>query len=150
MKEPLIVYDENLLNVALTGSYSKGGIVSNDTDILTLTFACTSFKQGKNDFEVSFSFENNNMINLYFSKECDTIGEVQEYFNFFYTIYYLLLMILFGFVITVLYYYFKRNDIRGLDIYNSIKSKAIIIYKYMCIIGIYFKPIYFIWIASKV
>jgi hypothetical protein len=131
MKEPLIVYDENLLNVVVTGAYSKGGIVSNNTDILTFTFACTSFKQGKNDFEISLSFENNNMINLYFSKECDTIGEVQEYFNFFYTMYYILLMILFGFVITVLYYYFKRNDISGLDIYNSIKSKAIIIYYFI-------------------
>src|SRR4051794_10080669 len=118
LKEPTIINNEDLLTVVTTGSLSKGGILNNTPDMLTLSFSCTSFKQSKSDLEVNFSFHNGESINLYFVKECDTIGDVQEYFTFFYTIYYILMLIFFGFVITIIYYYFRRNDLSLMDVYT--------------------------------
>jgi hypothetical protein len=131
MKPPVVVYDENLLNVVVTGPLIKGGLLTNSPEMFTITFACTSFKQNINDFEVSFQFDNHDMINMYFSKECNTIGEVQEYFTFFYTIYYILLMIFFGFIITFIYYYFKSNNLTLLDLFEQIRNKLIALYQYI-------------------
>jgi hypothetical protein len=131
MKQPIIVYDENLLNVVITGPLSKGGLLSITPEIFTITFACTTFKQNINDFELSLQFDNNDIINMYFSKECNTIGEVQEYFTFFYTLYYILLMIFFGFIFTFIYYYFKSNNLTLLDFFEQIKNKIVSLYIYM-------------------
>jgi hypothetical protein len=129
MLKPTIIYDESLLAVVPSGKLSNGDVLTSTPESLTFTFGCTSFKQSRNDLEINLNFQNNEMINLYLIKECDTMSDVQDYFNFFYTIYYILLLIFFGFVITILYYYFRRNDISLLDLYNIVRNKALNIYR---------------------
>jgi hypothetical protein len=131
MRQPIIVYDENLLNVVITGPLSKGGILSYTPEIFTLTFACTSFKQNINDFEISLQFDNKDIVNVYFSKECNNIGQGQQDFTFFYTIYYILLMIFFGFIITFIYYYFKSNNLTLIDFLELLRDKIFSLYIYL-------------------
>jgi hypothetical protein len=131
MREPTVSNNENLVTVVTTGTLSKGGIITSSPDVLIFSFACTSFKESKTDFEVNLTFQNNDVVNLYFSKECDTTADVQEYFSFFYTIYYILLLVFFGFVITILYYYFRSNEITAFDIYLYGKNRVMSALRYM-------------------
>jgi hypothetical protein len=133
MLQPTLIYNENLMTIVPHGTLSKGGILSSTPEVLAFSFGCTSFKQSKNDLEINLNFQGGEMVNIYLSKECNSvIGEdLQDYFNFFYTIYYILLLIFFGFVITIIYYYFRRNDLTFLDLLTFGRNKAIGVYKYL-------------------
>jgi hypothetical protein len=108
MLEPHISYDVNAFQAAITGELSKGGILGNTPQSFTITFACIPFKYTKSDVEVTLKFQNNDVISLYFQKECETLGEIKE-FDILYTIYWILLLLIMFFAIVSTYYYIEKN-----------------------------------------
>jgi hypothetical protein len=108
MLEPHISYDVNAFQAAITGELSKGGILSNNPQSFTITFACIPFKYTKSDVEITMKFQNNDVVSLYFQKECETIGEIKE-FDILYTIYWILLLLILFFAIVSSYYYIEKN-----------------------------------------
>jgi hypothetical protein len=118
MKEPLLSYDGNAFQAVITGELAKGGILTNHPQSLTFTFACTPLKYTKSDIELTLHFQNNDIVSLYFQKECETVGDLQE-FDILYTIYWIMLILMFIFLGIVIYYYFERNGITLEELYHS-------------------------------
>ncbi len=108
MKEPHILYDVNAFQAAVTGELSKGGILSNNPQSFTITFGCIPFKYTKSDVEITLNFQNNDVVSLYFQKECETVGEIKE-FDILYTVYWILLLLITFFVLISSYYYLEKN-----------------------------------------
>lgn len=111
MREPTIIYDTNSFKALFSGQLNKGGILNNTPQTLEIDFSCTALKQSMTDFELTFVFANNEMINLYISKECNTAGEAQQYFNILYTVYWIFLLLITIFCVSVIYYYVRRNEV---------------------------------------
>jgi len=139
MKQPTIVSDQSNFNYALTGPLSHGGTVTNVPENLTITFACTPNKISKSDVEINFQFINDEMIPLYFSKECNFVTADEEYFNIIYTIYWILLFLIFFFIISIIYYYIKTNNYtvtevialvldKVYELYYKVKVRLLILY----------------------
>jgi len=110
MKEPTLITDQSNFNYALTGPLSHGGTVTNVPENLSITFACTPNKTSKSDIEINLHFTNDEIIPLYFTKECDYATVDEEYFNIIYTIYWILLFLIFFLVISIIYYYVKTHN----------------------------------------
>lgn len=128
MKEPSIVSDQSNFNYALTGSLSHGGTITNVPENVTITFACTPNKTSKSDVEVNFHFNNDEMIPLFFSKECDFATADEDYFNIIYTIYWILLFLIFFFIISIIYYYIKTNNYTVTEVIALVLDKVYELY----------------------
>ena len=118
MKEPQLSYDANAFQSVLSGELSKGGILTNHPQVFTITFACTPLKYTKSDIELILNFQNNDSVTLYFQKECETVGDLEE-FDMLYTIYWIILILMLIFLGVVIYYYFERNGITLEELYKS-------------------------------
>ena len=110
IKEPTIVSDQSNFNYAVTGALAHGGTLSNVPESFTITFACTPNKLTKSDVEVNIHLDNDQIIPLYFAKECDFSTADEEYFSIIYTIYWILLFLIFFFIIAIIFYYIKSNN----------------------------------------
>jgi len=123
IKEPTIVSDQSNFNYAITGPLGHGGILSNVPESFTITFACTPNKTTKSDVEVNIHFDNDQIIPIYFSKECDFATADEEYFNIIYTIYWILVFLIFFFIIAIIFYYIKTNNYSFGDIIKMFIEK---------------------------
>lgn len=128
MKEPILVTDQSNFNYAVTGALSHGGTVTNVPESLSITFACTPNKTSKSDVQINFQFANDEMIPLYFSKECDFATADEEYFNIIYTIYWILLFLIFFFIVCIVYYYIKTNNYTVLEVISIVLDKVYELY----------------------
>lgn len=128
IKEPTIVSDQSNFNYAITGPLSHGGTLSNIPEHFTITFACTPNKTTKSDVEVNIHLDNEIIIPIYFSKECDFITTDEEYFNIIYTIYWILLLLIFFFIIAILFYYIKTNNYSFGDVIKIFIEKIVEFY----------------------
>ena len=128
MKEPTLVTDQSNFNYAVTGPLSHGGTVTNVPESLTITFACTPNKTSKSDIEINLQFNNDEIIPLYFSKECDFATADEEYFNFIYTIYWILLFLILFFIISIIYYYIKTNNLTVTETVAIVLDKVYEVY----------------------
>ena len=122
MKGPLVLYDSNAFQAVVTGPLSKGGILTSSPQLFTVTFACVPFKYTKSDVEVTLSFQDNDMVSLYFQKECQTVGEVKE-FNLLHTIYWIFIIIILTFVAVTSYFYIEKNKDNIVEFLNRMWTK---------------------------
>jgi hypothetical protein len=73
--------------------------------------------------QINLKLDNSSsMVQLYFSKECDTMKEIQAYVSFLNIIYWILLILIVLFIIVVLIYYMQKNDITFNDVYEKTKE----------------------------
>lgn len=146
IKEPTIVSDQSNFNYAITGPLGHGGVLSNVPENFTITFACTPNKLTKSDVEVNIHFENDQIIPIYFSKECDFATADEEYFNIIYTIYWILVFLIIFFIIAIIIYYIKNNNYSFDDIikmtiekikylFNAVKVKIFFLFYLFYFIG---------------
>lgn len=101
----------------VTGTLQKGGIISNDPTPIHIKLECALLKQSTTDVELFLEFENNDIISVFFKKECLNVGVAQDYFNVFYTLYWIFLTLISCFIIYSVVQYMKRNDITLHDLY---------------------------------
>lgn len=87
MKTPKVIYDEQNIQPIFAGALKSGGTIENEPLVLELVFICQPFQKVKTDLELLMEFEKYDKVKLVMSKECDTIGEIQEYFDILYVIY---------------------------------------------------------------
>jgi len=120
MKVPNIMFDENDLSVVTAGFLMKGGILTNKVDKLTLAFICFPFKLSKSDVQISLDFGNLDMINLFFIKECDNIGEMQEYYYILNTIYWIVILLVIVFFAAFLMFCLKKRDMTLWELTNKV------------------------------
>lgn len=102
---------------------AHGGLLSNVPENFTITFACTPNKITKSDVQVNVQFENEQIIPLYFSKECNFETADEEYFNLIYTIYWILLFLISFFIIAIIFYYIKANNFTFEEIMRLVIDK---------------------------
>lgn len=72
-------------------------------------------KTSKSDVEINFHFENQEIIPLYFTKECDFNSSYESFFDIIYTIYWVILFLLMFSVTYLIYYYIKSNNYSIMD-----------------------------------
>ena len=123
MHEPSITLDHNALTIAPNGVLKNGGLLTNKVQQLTFIFSCNEFKVSKTDVQITLSFSNFDIINLFFSKECDQTGEINEYFTIFVTIYWILLFLIGAFVVVIIMYYLKKTNTTLAELFEKILEK---------------------------
>jgi hypothetical protein len=122
LKEPTYTANESDINMLVSGDLSKGGTIGNSLQTIVMNLACQPFKKSKTDIGINLHFETSNSISLFFSKECDTVEEIQEYFSVLYAIYWTLLLLLVAFVVIILYFYLKKNEITLFELYDKARD----------------------------
>lgn len=122
MKTPKIFYDENDYTLIVKGDLINGGIINNQNSILSLNFVCLPYKKTKTDLEVTLSFDNGKRVELFLTKECDTIEEVQQYFTVLYTVYWILMILIALLIVVIFLYYLQRNNMSLNDLYEQAKE----------------------------
>jgi len=119
LKTPLVKLDEFNLQGVLFGDLKEGGEVGNEPKAIDVRFICVPFRKTENDVQILLEFNNYDTIDLYFKKICDNYGEIQEYFDILYVIYWILLILIIIFLIAIFFYYMKKNEITCMDIYQK-------------------------------
>jgi hypothetical protein len=94
LREPEIILNEENLVPIFQGQLRKGGEINNTPQSLILAMACTSLKRSKTDIQIKLKFDNNQHINLFFNKECDTTEEITAYFSILTFIYWIFLILI--------------------------------------------------------
>ena len=84
---------------------------------------CPTLKYSKSDMELTLNFQDNDSVSIFFSKECDSVGDINE-FDILYTIYWILLSVFFILLIVVIYHYIKRNNLDVLELLYSWYEKC--------------------------
>lgn len=125
MKEPVLIFNEQDYTTFVKGDLVKGGALKTTPQSYTVSFGCHAFKKSTTDLELELEFVNNQSLKLFFAKECDTIEEIQEYFNILYVIYWILLILIVVFLAIVILYYLKRNEITYPLLLEKIKETLI-------------------------
>ena len=125
LKEPELVYDDNVVNAIVSGPLSKGGIISNDESYFTINFSCVPLLHSTSLIEMILRFENYDVVNLYFRKECNSVGHLKERFSFFKTLFNIILILVILVGISVCFYYYKRNQIAIKILFDQLTSKII-------------------------
>lgn len=120
LRRPELTFDVNSLEAALSGSLASGAVLGTEAEPLVMAIECKPLRQTKTDIMMTLRFENNDIINLFFEKHCNSVGEAPEYFNFLYTVYWIFLFLIMIFLLTAGYYYLKRNDLSIVDSYLSL------------------------------
>ena len=78
MKEPTMVYNEEDLTLIFKGQLAKGGALTSSPQSLSIIFGCSPLNKSNTDIQFTLHFDNNSFINMFFSKECNTVEEIQE------------------------------------------------------------------------
>lgn len=107
---PKLIYDENNLGIVVSGQLGNGGAITSNVENLSLNFICMPFKKSISDVQVNLIFKNYDVVDILFTKECDTLGEIQEYFSILYFIYWVLLFLILLFLVAIFAYYLKRTN----------------------------------------
>jgi hypothetical protein len=121
MGKPQIVYDTNEMEPFFFSTLKEGGRVGNEAALLEVHLICLPYKKKVNDLSIILTFNEFDSVRLLISKECDTLGEIQEYFTILYVIYWILLILIVVFLFAILLYYMKKNEIT----FNDIMEKSI-------------------------
>ena len=87
MSTPQIIYDESEISPLFTSTLKAGGRIGNEPLLLETHLACLPFRKSVTDMQIILEFDNFDIVRLFVSKECDTLEEIQEYFNILYVIY---------------------------------------------------------------
>jgi hypothetical protein len=100
------------MNAVLSGPLSKGGILSENAESnFTVDFACLPMQHAISSVEIILKFGNNDVLSLYFQKECKSVGNLTVSYSFLSTIYFIFVIILLMFSAGVAYYFYLRNRI---------------------------------------
>lgn len=116
-----ILNQENLVPI-LRGELRKGGIITDTQQSLIIAMACTNFKISKTDIQLKLLFEQDQKLNIFFNKECDTTTEIQEYFSILTFIYWVFLILIVIFLISVFIYYLNKNEMTIIDLIDKVKE----------------------------
>lgn len=90
MGKPVITYDSVEMSPVFYGSLADGGRIGNEPMVLEVHLICLAYRKKVNDLEIILTFNEYDSVRLTIRKECDTIGEIQEYFTILYVIYWYL------------------------------------------------------------
>jgi hypothetical protein len=121
LSEPEVIINEENLVAIFHGELRKGGILHDTPQSLTLAMACAALKKSKTDIQIKLKIENQ-PLNLFFKKECDTTHEIEEYFSIITFIYWLFLLLIVFFLIAIFLYYLKKNDLTLFDLIDKVKE----------------------------
>lgn len=116
-----ILNQENLVPI-LRGELRKGGIITDTQQSLIIAMACTNLKISKTDIQLKLLFEQDQKLNIFFNKECDTTTEIQEYFSILSFIYWVFLILIVIFLISVFIYYLNKNEMTIIDLIDKVKE----------------------------
>ena len=87
MSTPKVIYDESEMQPFFYSQLKEGGRIGNEPLLLETHLICLPFRKKVTDLQIVLDFDNFDSVRLFVSKECDTLGEIQEYFNILYVIY---------------------------------------------------------------
>ncbi len=73
--------------------------------------------------EIILRFENYDVVNLYFRKECNNVGHIKEKFSFFKTLFNIILILVILVGISVCFYYYKRNQAVIKILFDQLRAK---------------------------
>lgn len=119
LKEPELIYDNNVLNAVITGPLSKGGVITNSQSNFNVEFACLSIQHSISIFEIILKFENHDVVYLYMRKECNNLENMTYQFSFIKTVYNIFVILFVLFAGGLCFYYYKRNKILIRDMINK-------------------------------
>jgi hypothetical protein len=121
LSEPEVILNEENLVAIFHGDLRKGGVLHDTPQSLTLAMACAALKKSKTDIQIKLKIENQ-PLNLFFKKECDTTHELEEYFSIITFIYWLFLILIVFFLIAIFFYYLKKNDLTLFDLLEKTRE----------------------------
>ena len=122
MKEPTMVYNEEDLTLIFKGELAKGGILTSSPQSLSIIFGCSPLNKSNSDVQLTLHFDDKSFINMFFSKECNTVEEIQQYFTFLYVVYWILILLIVGFLVALFFYYLKKNELSLYEFYDKIRE----------------------------
>jgi hypothetical protein len=115
----------------LSGNLKNGGLITNDPSKLVISFACQQFKQSTTDLQLHLDFGNNKDIELFLSKECDSVQAIQEYFTVLSVIYWIIIILIVLLIVAVAMHYYQNQNISFQDLLSNGKRYTYIVFDWL-------------------